>query len=200
MLNGFKIALLSIIIVSSSYAASFDCRKASTQVEHLICGDSELSYLDEELLRAYKNALKKSDPNRVKSQQRRWLKYTRNDCTTLSCLKDVYKLQIDRLNGSTLRVQRSRSKWAGEYKMDSDDLTIEPSLHFSYNSIGGNMHLCNIEGKFREVMGKLKFSDNPNNCHITVQYTNPQTIHVDISQCRYYCGMSAFTTSGNFTK
>ena len=47
--------LLSIIIVVltflaiPSWSASYDCTKASTQVEHLICNDDELSKLDEEL-------------------------------------------------------------------------------------------------------------------------------------------------------
>jgi|GEM_PF-1279840 len=198
MLNRFQTALLSTLMVSSSYAASFDCRKASTEVEKMICSDSQLSHLDEDLHSAYKNAQKHKDPQLLKQQQLRWLKYTRNDCTTLTCLKDVYELRIDRLNGYALRNHRSRSKWAGEYSMDSDDLKIEPSLHFSYSSIGGNMHLCNIEGKFREVMGKLKFSDTSNNCHISVTYRNPQKITVDIGECRYYCGMNAYTESGEF--
>ena len=36
-------------IALSAQAASFDCSKAQTKVEHLICGDAELSKLDEKL-------------------------------------------------------------------------------------------------------------------------------------------------------
>ncbi|MBN2824299.1 MAG: DUF1311 domain-containing protein, partial [Campylobacterales bacterium] len=176
---------------------SFDCQKASTDVEKLICSDSELSAMDETMARAYKSALQ-NDGDRVKMQQLRWLKYTRNDCSTLMCLKDAYKLQIDRLEGYSTR-QRSRSKWAGEYAMDGDELKIEPSLHFSYSSIGGNEHLCIIEGKFTEVMGKLNFDDTTNACHITVS-SNGSSMDVNISECRYYCGMNAYTTSGVFTQ
>ncbi|MBN2825620.1 MAG: DUF1311 domain-containing protein [Campylobacterales bacterium] len=198
MLNEFKMMLLSSLLISFVSAASFDCQKASSDVEKLICSDSQLSLLDEDLAKAYKSALQK-DPTRIKTQQQRWLKYTRNDCITLDCLTDAYRLQIDRLNGNTLRQERSRSKWAGEYTMDGDTLTIEPSLHFSYSSIGGNEHLCIIEGKFTEVMGKLKFDDNNDDCHITVAI-NAANMDVNITPCRYYCGANAYTTSGNFIK
>ena len=198
MPNEFKMMLLSSLLISFVSAASFDCQKASTDVEKLICSDSQLSLLDEDLAKAYKNAVQK-DPARIKTQQQRWLKYTRNDCNSLECLKDAYSLQIDRLNGLTTRQLRSISKWAGDYKMDGDTLTIEPSLHFSYSSIGGNLHLCMIEGKFTESMGKLTFDDNPNDCRIRISLKG-ENLDVNISECRYYCGMNAYTTSGIFSK
>ncbi len=198
MLNEFKIVLLTSLLISFVNAASFDCQKASTDVEKLICSDTHLSVLDEDLAKAYKNALQR-DPDRVKTQQQRWLKYTRNDCTSLECLKDAYRLQIDRLNGFTTRQLRSISKWAGDYKMDGDDLSIQSSLHFSYTSLGGNLHLCMIEGKFTESMGKLTFDDNSNDCHIRISLKS-ENLDVNISECRYYCGMNAYTTSGIFSK
>ncbi len=41
-------------------AASFDCGKAKTRVEKLICANAELSKLDEQLSREYKAALERS--------------------------------------------------------------------------------------------------------------------------------------------
>jgi Uncharacterized protein conserved in bacteria, putative lipoprotein len=38
-------------------AASFDCAKANTKTEHLICDNPDISKLDEDLESAYKNAL-----------------------------------------------------------------------------------------------------------------------------------------------
>ncbi len=198
MKNWCKIAFGIVVLSGLSYGASFDCQKASTDVEKLICSDTQLSVLDEDLAKAYKSAVQK-DPDRVKTQQQRWLKYTRNDCNTLECLKDAYRFQIDRLNGSTTRQLRSISKWAGDYKMDGDDLSIQSSLHFSYTSLGGNLHLCMIEGKFTESMGKLTFDDNSNDCHIRIS-SKGESLDVNISECRYYCGMNAYTTSGIFSK
>ncbi len=198
MLNEFKMMLLSSFLIGFASAASFDCQKASTDVEKRICSDTQLSVLDEDLAKVYKNALQR-DPDRVKTQQQRWLKYTRNDCNTPGCLKDAYKLQIDRLNGFTTRQLRSLSKWAGDYKIDGDDLSIQSSLHFSYTSLGGNLHLCMIEGKFTESMDKLTFDDNSNDCHIRIS-SKGENLDINISECRYYCGMNAYTTSGIFTK
>ncbi len=50
-------ALLLTFFAQLSCAASFDCAKASTQVERLICSDESLSKLDEQLSGSYKQAL-----------------------------------------------------------------------------------------------------------------------------------------------
>ena len=57
-LTGFSIFLLSL--ASGAHSASFDCQKAKSVNERLICEDAELSKLDDELAFAYKEALRKS--------------------------------------------------------------------------------------------------------------------------------------------
>jgi uncharacterized protein len=49
-----KIFLLLTLTSTLLFPASFDCKKAKTDVEKLICSDKELSQLDEELNEAYK--------------------------------------------------------------------------------------------------------------------------------------------------
>jgi uncharacterized protein len=49
-------ALLSLILMSSAQAASFDCAKASSFVEKAICSDKRLSSMDDQLARLYKAA------------------------------------------------------------------------------------------------------------------------------------------------
>jgi len=82
----------------SAEAASFDCGKAVSNVEKLICGDGELSKLDEDLNRAYLQSLERPD---VKQQaiisQKQWLKFTRNPCLDSVCLKKVYETRIKEL-------------------------------------------------------------------------------------------------------
>lgn len=52
------IIFISLIFLTSiSYAASFDCNKASTFIEKAICSESELSKLDDLLGKSYKKAL-----------------------------------------------------------------------------------------------------------------------------------------------
>jgi uncharacterized protein len=72
-------------------AASFDCAKAATKVEKLICGDAELSKLDDELAASYKTALKdNAQADAIKQAQKRWLK-KRDDCQDAQCLKIAYQ-------------------------------------------------------------------------------------------------------------
>ena len=54
---------------------SFDCAKASTQVELLICRDAGLSSLDSDLANAYRDALKNASADRkevIRQQQAKW--------------------------------------------------------------------------------------------------------------------------------
>lgn len=75
----------------SSYAASFECSKASTSVEKAICADAELSKLDDRLAVSYKKALAaQPDSAELKTHQRNWLKNVRNQCQDVACLKEAY--------------------------------------------------------------------------------------------------------------
>lgn len=54
-----NILLASLLVASpAAFAASFDCQKASTEIEHKICDNERLSKLDEQLSSTYSNALK----------------------------------------------------------------------------------------------------------------------------------------------
>ena len=74
--------------------ASFDCAKASTRIEKLICSDSELASLDIELSRAYANARNSLDAAGKKvllDEQRKWLE-AYNQCSDKPCV--LHNLQI----------------------------------------------------------------------------------------------------------
>ncbi|MBF0118877.1 MAG: DUF1311 domain-containing protein [Desulfobacterales bacterium] len=87
----FIIILLSLLN-QLAFAASFDCSKASTKVEKLVCDDANLSKLDEELGKAYGEAKKKVFD--LNDEQRAWLK-SRNKCIDTECLTNIYR---DRIN------------------------------------------------------------------------------------------------------
>lgn len=54
-----NILLASLLVASPAvFAASFDCQKASAEIEHKICDNELLSKLDEQLSSTYSNALK----------------------------------------------------------------------------------------------------------------------------------------------
>ncbi|MCG7550330.1 lysozyme inhibitor LprI family protein [Pseudoalteromonas sp. Of7M-16] len=91
-----------LLLSSHGMAAGFDCQKAATKVEKLICSDSALSQLDEDMGIAYRN--KRASLYGVKRQQylvkqRNWLKQVRNKCQTSKCLIKVYQARIWEING-----------------------------------------------------------------------------------------------------
>jgi uncharacterized protein len=49
--------LLCLALMPSARAATFDCNKASTFAEKVVCSDSQLSTMENELGRLYKAAL-----------------------------------------------------------------------------------------------------------------------------------------------
>jgi uncharacterized protein len=88
----FAAALLFVILSNPlvGHAASFDCTKAASQVEKLICSDNELSKLDDDLSAAYRAA--SGDPavaDQVRRDQRQWLA-ARNVCRDRACIKSAY--------------------------------------------------------------------------------------------------------------
>ena len=100
----FVIALFSFLVVALAHAASFDCDKASTTVEKLICSNDKLSKLDDELAEIYSSAAKeKKGGDKIRNSQREWLK-SRDDCASspfskkkdwlASCVQHEYEYRL----------------------------------------------------------------------------------------------------------
>lgn len=67
---------LMLGITSGVHAASFDCKKASTDIEHAICDDPKLNVLDEQISGHYRHLLSESAASKVadiRAAQRTWL-------------------------------------------------------------------------------------------------------------------------------
>ncbi len=91
------------VFVNQAVAASFDCTKAATKIEKLICNTPELSQLDDDLWVAYNNNMFDiwgPEEAAYKQQQRNWLKTVRNRCATIDCLAEVYQERLWALNGT----------------------------------------------------------------------------------------------------
>ncbi len=114
-------------------AASFDCAKAGTKVEHIICDTPEISKLDDELNTAYKAALKdEKQAEAIKQAQKQWMK-ERNGCADAECIKQSYEKQTSILDkyspGDIQPPSRSPSTEikTGQYKMISDSINVPQS-------------------------------------------------------------------------
>jgi uncharacterized protein len=98
------------VLAVSAKGASFDCGKATTKVEKLICSDAELSKLDEKLAETYNNVSKdEQGVELLKREQRTWLK-ERNRCTNVLCLRDRYQQRIAKLNGASYILLMSKDE------------------------------------------------------------------------------------------
>lgn len=94
------ILFVCALVASCAHATSFDCKKATTASEKLICADSNLSSLDDELQRGYQaaqEAVKPSIKQELVKEQRNWIKYVRDICSDSACLARVYRARIDLL-------------------------------------------------------------------------------------------------------
>jgi uncharacterized protein YecT (DUF1311 family) len=88
---------LGLITLTTVHAASFDCGKARTEVEKLICGNPELSRLDEELGRAYKAALNDGKhAAQIARAQKQWINF-RDQCRETKCVKRSYETRLGML-------------------------------------------------------------------------------------------------------
>jgi len=85
------IGLLACLAFGQTQAASFDCAKAGTKVEKLICADQKLSKQDDDLKSAYQAVYTlTADRAALKWAQRDWLK-ARNACKDTACVKQAYQ-------------------------------------------------------------------------------------------------------------
>lgn len=92
-------ASLTLLTANSLCAASFDCAKARTRVEKMICADARLAGLDELLGRFYSGALVVLQRSPcLRDEQRAWLTEVRNRCTDVACLQDAYMLRLSALS------------------------------------------------------------------------------------------------------
>lgn len=127
--------ILYIVMVAISLgAASFDCTKAGTKIEKMICGDAEVSAMDSELGGVYRVALENvNDKQKLKQDQRDWMN-TRDSCESVSCLKQMYQIRISYLEGFT--------------KKQAQKLTLSGSIVSTHNPAGGGYGIQTQEGVY----------------------------------------------------
>jgi len=95
-------------------AASFDCAKALSKVEHMICDNPGLSGLDDRLAALYKAALQnKAGAGDINNTQKQWLN-ERNTCGDVSCLDALYLRRLSDLDMTVSQMERKPSGVASE--------------------------------------------------------------------------------------
>lgn len=145
-------SLMVLCLPFAAQSASFDCEKASTAVERLICSSSHLSELDAELSQRYEKALPFSSisPTNepvVRKQQREWLRNVRNKCKDQSCLISAYRARIEQFEWTTthgkknplceeLRVQTNRRTGLTSYALPEVEIKDQDGTSEATGEIG----------------------------------------------------------------
>jgi uncharacterized protein len=98
---GIRLAVAACgLLLGTAQATSFDCAKATTPVEHMICESPQLSNLDEQINSLYVQSLERvADKTALRQEQRDWLKQ-RNTCTTTDCLVGVMSARVEEKTGA----------------------------------------------------------------------------------------------------
>ena len=94
--------LISLAFAPFVHASSFDCASAASKTEKVICGDGDLSVLDEKLAKHWRLTLARvADPKALKTDQRQWLK-NRNACgDSAACVRRQYLMRLAELEHAT---------------------------------------------------------------------------------------------------
>ncbi|PHH44076.1 hypothetical protein CRX57_15420 [Pseudomonas putida] len=87
----YFLSLTVLLFSSVAFSASFDCGKASTNVERKICSSPSLSAMDEKLSEVFKPIKNRRALQIIESE---WLESERNSCESVECLEDSYVRQI----------------------------------------------------------------------------------------------------------
>jgi uncharacterized protein len=107
--------LMCLVLTPWAWAATFDCDKASTFVEKVICSDLRLANLDDQLGRLYKDALAaSSNSGALKAEQKAWLS-SRNQCKDSDCIMKAYDDRIGVLGA--MSAPAKSGDVTGTYKM-----------------------------------------------------------------------------------
>jgi len=78
-------------VASVNAKPSFDCAKASTGAERLICSDPRLAKADADLMADYRSLFRKYPDSSLQQIQRDWLRQVRDRCADATCMLKAYR-------------------------------------------------------------------------------------------------------------
>ena len=163
------LALLVIYASSSVNAASFDCTKARSQMEQLICADTELSALDESLAKNYTIAKEKLSSNAIKiftAGQLSWLRFHAAYCfvsydaskadaaQAKRCLMDAYVERIKDFKETGEMVQAMKA-----YIVVDSAIKISPAEQSIYTVQRNYVQFDSVTSTAQNINRYLAFTD-----------------------------------------
>lgn len=189
-----------LFLLTSAQAASFDCGKAASKVEKIICAEPDLSQFDESLSMIYQKTLGTvRNPAELKRKQVTWMREVRNLCTDRACLEKVYRNRLAGLaellvvtaadeesdcatTGSEDFPEQGVLVFLNDHGVyhveDGDSEAADELLVWNKNTKGicfsistvNNYHTCSLDGKATAV-GNNKYSYIRDTCHVIFIFT-----------------------------
>jgi uncharacterized protein len=122
------IAAPCVLFASPAMSASFDCSKEGSANEKIICNDPELSAMDEQLAKIFKQARKKAADRRAfnAASDEKWL-WREKNCHARECLVDWYRKRHTELKAS-LDAEMTTEKTAGDTAASKGATTAEATV------------------------------------------------------------------------
>lgn len=204
---------LFLSAISISYAASYDCQKAGSAVEKMICNEQELSIKDSYLSLLYNQLSNTASSSQLTESQKQWLK-ERNRCQSPSCLANAYDQRINALvallpASQPIQKQIATGTWLADYSnqygQSALEITALDSKGFSYSIMannGGNTGELDNKAFFigsdALTIDKNEEGGNPP-CQLLFQFVNKGLVVTQNAGCTYYAGNRVFF-SGNYVK
>jgi uncharacterized protein len=174
-----------LLLNVSLFGASFDCAKAKTNVEKIICSDSELSALDENLSKTFKEAMKNTeDKEQLKKKQFAWMR-ERNQCKAVKCIKEKYQEKL---------VSFENSQYIKQLKIDDNTSLYYVDYHVLISDLQNGKYQINKECKQcqKDKICKVFIDDIKNNRNI--EWITPTVQTVDFNDPSLQKYLSPFST------
>jgi uncharacterized protein len=185
--------LLCLALMPSARAATFDCKKASTFAEKVVCSDSQLSAMDDELGRLYKGALAGTPNNEtLESDQKAWLSL-RDQCRDSDCIKKAYADRISALKGSSADTAESVT---GTYKMKNGEVRVQQTtgrIKFYVNATY-QTNVGEVSGEAPLTGGAASYADRDNDCALAFKFASAKLVVSQDGSCGMGLNVSASGT------
>jgi uncharacterized protein len=197
-MNRVFVILFCVIVffLSSVSAASFDCSKSNTRIEQSICSDQELSGLDTQMAKLYLVSKEKNENQDLLLQtQRFWIQNIRNQCSTIECLKESYKIRINALYSGDYSQNLSSFKYVNTKNLRSNTYYADTKKYkYIRNWLIQNKVLENSRSTV------AKYVKVPQNLKITAQDCNAYAWYSSDSNSVVMCYSMVESISGEYWK
>lgn len=172
-----KLLVVFILTTLSLFGASFDCSKAATKVEKMICQDDELSKLDEKLNEVYTSFYLLT--KEIKSDQRAWVKQ-RNGCKDTNCIKESYQARVEELSTSLSNQKTFPKLYLDAMKEAQENMQIvwNPIIFIEQERIDAGLKFKDDLFRFKEISFKPPLVES-------VQYNDSKLKEI-LGVCYFY--------------